>query len=294
MKLTQDDANNVAKMVVNAYLPYKSNDFTVVSSIFSVSNIENDIQLESLATGVKCYPGSSDIVRDCHAEVLSRRAFVHKYINSIEKPKEVGLFCSSLPCGMFSIESFNNHSNPPLHDRIIPTIYGNVCRGREFSNLKQYPRTKPGKRQAKVLLNMSCSDKILKWLFVGIQGKRIPDKVELKYLICNQPISSAVLEFLSINFPKLIVYATNIPMCNSMTHPSSIAMWTDFKDTEHLSNGRKQGSKEIKDSHGVLIPKIQSKLTRYHLNILNKNQNAIYLSQLHLFKQWRKGWTHSH
>ena len=292
MKLTDHEAASVAEKVINAYKPYKRNEFTVIASIFSRDKRTNEIKLETIASGNKCYKGKVDgMLTDCHAEVLARRSFVHKYLdNDKDTPEEVGLFTSLLPCGMFSIDGFS-HDNTPINDRIIPTIYGTVCRGREFSNLTLYPRTKPGKRQSEILLNMSCSDKILKWLHLGIQGKRLKKNVKLSCLVFNQPIPIFVVAYLTKNVPNLEIFATSVEFLIEANITSSISFWTDFIYVEKLSEGRKQGSKLIVDNNGGLAPKIQSKLSRPNLNATSAYVNNEYLIKLIEFKKWRKGWT---
>eukprot|EP00835_Amoeboradix_gromovi_P000637 NODE_23_length_38171_cov_0.318108.p13 type:complete len:313 gc:universal NODE_23_length_38171_cov_0.318108:34437-33499(-) len=282
------EATLIAEDIVKTYIPYKSDNYTVFASIFTIS--EGSHVLETLSSGTKCYKGSKDVVTDCHAEILARRSFIRKcLVQKIKIPSQVGLFCSAIPCGFFSIDP-NTQSNPPIHDRIIPTKYGTVCRGKEFSNLTFYPRTKPSKRQAEILLNMSCSDKILKWLNIGFQGKRIPTFIELKYLIINQVVPPFVISYLHSIFPHLELFSTSVNITFN-TVPSSLSFWTDFCIAEYIVQGRKQGSKLILDDNNLLILKIQSLLSSTNLDIIAPVFNQKYLEKVIEFKKWRKGWT---
>lgn len=158
----------------------------------------------SLATGTKCSSGESlrfdgiDII-DMHAEVLARRSLVHFLytsllermggtLNFLVKSKsqrdhifyihdnfEIHLYISSAPCGDARV--FLNNTNINSKKDAHPN---RKCRGLLRTKLESGAGTVPvsdlvhqsidGIKDGKGLKIMSCSDKLLKWNILGLQG----------------------------------------------------------------------------------------------------------------------------
>ncbi|ORX43821.1 hypothetical protein BCR36DRAFT_406649 [Piromyces finnis] len=151
---------------------------------------------------------TGEIINDSHAEVLSRRAF-QKYIYSeiescidnkdsivyynketkkfkVHENLRFHLYISQSPCGDASTVSlselqteeeklinenkkriFNEKQNS---NKQMKLDNENILRGRLNYDKLGVLRTKPGRIDADPTLSMSCSDKILKWTFLGIEG----------------------------------------------------------------------------------------------------------------------------
>lgn len=151
-------------------------------------------------------------VHDCHAEVLARRALLRwlydeleasdgcdasdsSHLNSCtlrsliiyrEKGKaglragvQLHLFVSRLPCGDAAIveplESQSVQSAKRLRTGAKPSIHGlpTACDVESYTAPQALGvvRRKPGKGEA--TLSVSCSDKIAKWMLLGVQGNML-------------------------------------------------------------------------------------------------------------------------
>lgn len=139
-------------------------------------------------------------LHDCHAEVLSRRGLIRLLLDNVSllnDIREAHLVISQLPCGDATLSEIPNANSlpcgAPAIERIFNTekelkegiephlntstpfqkcidaehkvsVHGNEVDGRTAGIL----RVKPGKGNP--TLCMSCSDKILKWSFMGLTG----------------------------------------------------------------------------------------------------------------------------
>lgn len=145
---------------------------------------------------LKCYEGSLryQLVRDMHAEVLTRRAFIAYLCTQIMeadagrdsilfKTKEeeyelqdgisFGMYINQAPCGDASmhileprkivLEQSDVQGEPPMKRP-------KMMRGREGVHLRGILRTKPGRRDAPPAPSLSCTDKIALWSSLGWQG----------------------------------------------------------------------------------------------------------------------------
>jgi hypothetical protein len=158
-------------------------EWTTLAAIVHHCYLTNDLSVASLATGTKCVTGArfttdSSIISDCHAESLLKRAFKRYLLSKIaaalttntlhpqvhgdqeretdeaaahhvlDDKDEYYMFVSQLPCG--TVERYEGASpNQSLH---------------------QIHR-KPGRGEP--CLKASCTDKLAKWLIMGLQGRKL-------------------------------------------------------------------------------------------------------------------------
>ena len=168
----------------------------VLAGIVAIHN--NSIDVISLAVGNKFSPTGDkqdDSVRDCHAEVLSRRAFKHWLANeykSVDEGKKSlyfdskrdtdgilrlvarsdvtwVLYISSAPCGNACIRRWGESPKETFHESL-----GQF----ELFDDRPHPPFHPHSQaegQTAIIFKgqstiRSCSDKILNWNVLGLQG----------------------------------------------------------------------------------------------------------------------------
>lgn len=179
--------------------------YTVLASFFLIRSGTTDIKVISLGTGTKCLPANrlspkGEIVNDSHAEVLARRSAVLWFLEEIQRICSVdayrspwldhlcsdgryslrdgvklNLYISTVPCGdasMRILASVQDKEMASLKDNAIfpPLDPSTASRGRDDYSRLGVLRTKPGRADSPPTLSMSCSDKIAKWIVLGIQG----------------------------------------------------------------------------------------------------------------------------
>ena len=180
----------------------KKTEWTILSCVVLVQAEEEDVTVVSLATGTKCLDGqtrrmalSGALLHDSHAEILARRGFLLWLLHQVEAAQAGGsqyvlrsgdLFVLSphyrvvmvstcLPCGDASIflqeQSEPQAKRPRLEQARTgakPVTGSDPLQpGLEYHVTGQL-RTKPGRGER--TLSLSCSDKILKWNLLGLQG----------------------------------------------------------------------------------------------------------------------------
>lgn len=181
------------------------NSWTVLSAILVLNHTTNDLTCLSLATGTECLSkrrrdNGGILLVDSHAEILSHRALKRCILNEmvrlvednayatssyltlnpagtkfqLRKGFEFILYTSHVPCGDCSVvaskEAIRNFpSDISCNDNsAISSI--NVLRGRSFSDRSGRLRTKPGRADAEESESHSCSDKISRWVCLGLGG----------------------------------------------------------------------------------------------------------------------------
>ncbi|KAL7424406.1 hypothetical protein Q5752_000088 [Cryptotrichosporon argae] len=177
---------------------------------------EPRVALITLATGVKCLPANrlpplGDTLHDSHAEVLSRRGFVHWLLHEsqavLRGQKNMGviawdgerlrlrdevkvvLYVSALPCGDASTLHTAAHQPAEMaalkasNVGIVPSVKpGAALRGRNGYDNYGAIRTKPGRADSIPTTSLSCSDKIASWNVLGLQGGLLADLFDPVYL----------------------------------------------------------------------------------------------------------------
>lgn len=157
-------------------------EWTTLAAIVRLCCWSRDLSVVSLATGTKCVTGTksaigNNIISDCHAESLLKRAFKRYLLSKIAAGKgcstantlhpqvhdekelirdqkllhqheDYYLFVSQLPCG-----TIDRYEGAPRHQSLY------------------HVHRKPGKGEP--CLKASCTDKIAKWLILGLQGRKL-------------------------------------------------------------------------------------------------------------------------
>ncbi|VDK48989.1 unnamed protein product [Anisakis simplex] len=176
----------------------------VIAGIFMLDMNKNKCYLISWATGNKCVNGEAlstrgETVNDSHAEILSRRGllrFLYKQVEvylldeqksifkiengtlSLRPSLSFHLYVNTAPCGdgrvfSFASEDFGNGSlHRPIFDKHKGTLRTKIEFGEGTVPIPSEIRlqTMDGIYGGERLRTMSCSDKILKWNALGLQG----------------------------------------------------------------------------------------------------------------------------
>uniref|UniRef100_A0A3Q3K7X6 Adenosine deaminase RNA specific B2 (inactive) n=1 Tax=Monopterus albus TaxID=43700 RepID=A0A3Q3K7X6_MONAL len=177
-------------------------------------------QVVALSTGTKCINGEylsdqGQVVNDCHAEVVVRRALLRFFYSQLElflskRPEdwEESVFVQHKQCGYTLRENVRFHMyittspcgdgrlNSPyeittdLHSsRRLMRKHRNHLRSKIESGEGTVPvrcrgpvQTWDGVLQGEQLITMSCTDKITRWNILGLQGALLSHFVEPVYL----------------------------------------------------------------------------------------------------------------
>ena len=269
----------------------KDTEWTVLASVVLVR--DSDICLVSLATGTKCLDGvrrrsceSGALLHDSHAEVLARRGFLLWLLQQVELAEagrsqyvlkseaglvlspeyEVVMMSTCLPCGDASIfvrELDEPQTKRPRLDQARtgakPVTGCDPLRpGLDYHATSQL-RTKPGRGER--TLSLSCSDKILKWNLLGLQGSLLSFLLSRNiyldsFIIADKTFSSDSMaraffgraEWCDVNQPSQVQVDTQFADGRSEARPSPCPdslIWVASEEAEGrheaVTDGHKQG-----------------------------------------------------
>ncbi|XP_077302194.1 adenosine deaminase, tRNA-specific 1 [Arctopsyche grandis] len=236
-------ADNIATLCFDFYekLPKtgkpNSEEWTVLSCIIkSTGENHESLEVVSLGTGSKCIgrnklSSSGDILNDSHAEVMARRGFLRylydqmesacKSTQSIFLKDDTGtfsllpnihfhFFSSHLPCGDAAILKQTDESL--LQNTGAKCIDTGLDVSEDCSNpILGQVRKKPGRGDP--TLSISCSDKLARWIRLGLQGALID-------MLLKEPITV-----------QTIIIANDNPSCGISLHRALISRSSDETTT---------------------------------------------------------------
>ncbi len=219
---------------------FEDGEWTIMASIIRE---DTDHKLTAICTafGTKSVPAryitgpdGSHILHDCHAEVLCRRALVREYLACPEAfdGARLHMYVSAPPCGDCAIFDLSApHRGFMDHQTGSKLVDGDTS----DRTAKGGWRTKPGRGDRSPAL--SCSDKLVRWSYLGLLGKRGPP-IYLTSLIIGEPASKAAVDqslarLSALALPPHGRYRTTIPTVATTSRPFSRARTGDTQATTH-------------------------------------------------------------
>ncbi|XP_072138209.1 double-stranded RNA-specific adenosine deaminase [Mobula birostris] len=218
----------------------------------------------SLGTGNRCVKGEElslkgETVNDCHAEIISRRCFIRFLYSELLKynPDSPGdslfvpaqdnrlqikpgitfhLYISTAPCGDGALFD-KSCSEPPTKegDNSHHPLFENTKQGKLRTKVENGEGTIPvessdivptwdGIQHGERLRTMSCSDKILRWNVLGLQGALLShfihpvylSSITLGYLYSHGHLARAVCCRMSRDGDE---FRTSLPYPYTLNHP---------------------------------------------------------------------------
>uniref|UniRef100_H3C5Q5 Adenosine deaminase RNA specific n=1 Tax=Tetraodon nigroviridis TaxID=99883 RepID=H3C5Q5_TETNG len=249
----------------------------------------------SLGTGNRCVKGEElslkgDTVNDCHAEIISRRGFVRFLYSEILKyqdgsddcifePAEKNklqvkpditfhLYISTAPCGdgaLFDKSCSETGDEIKGHQ----PLFENVKQGKLRTKVENGEGTIPVESSAIVptwdgiqhgerLRTMSCSDKILRWNVLGLQGALLSHfinpiylkSITLGYLYSHGHLTRAVCCRMARNGQE---FAQSLPAPFMLNHPE-VGRVSVYDSTRHTGKTKESSVNwSFPDQHSVEV-----------------------------------------
>ncbi|XP_026083159.1 double-stranded RNA-specific adenosine deaminase-like [Carassius auratus] len=238
----------------------------------------------SLGTGNRCVKGEElslrgDTVNDCHAEIISRRGFIRflycELMKHWESPGDESVFeeaddgklkikpditfhlyISTAPCGDGALFDKSSSEIAELNGSQHMPLFENVKQGKLRTKVENGEGTIPvessdivptwdGIQHGERLRTMSCSDKILRWNVLGLQGALLShfihpvylSSITLGYLYSHGHLTRAVCCRLARNGD---VFKKSLPANFTLNHPE-VGRVSVYDSTRH-TNKTKESS----------------------------------------------------
>ncbi|XP_052000428.1 double-stranded RNA-specific adenosine deaminase [Xyrauchen texanus] len=230
----------------------------------------------SLGTGNRCVKGEElslrgDTVNDCHAEIVSRRGFIRFLYGELmkhwESPGDQSIFevaedgklkiksditfhlyISTAPCGDGALFDKSSSEAAKLNGSGHMPIFENVKQGKLRTKVENGEGTIPvesstivptwdGIQHGERLRTMSCSDKILRWNVLGLQGALLShfihpvylSSITLGYLYSHGHLTRAVCCRLSRDGDE---FRKSLPANYTLNHPE-VGRVSVYDSTRH-------------------------------------------------------------
>ncbi|XP_061572871.1 double-stranded RNA-specific adenosine deaminase [Cololabis saira] len=249
----------------------------------------------SLGTGNRCVKGEElslkgDTVNDCHAEIISRRGFIRFLYNellkhvegaddSIFEPAEENklriksditfhLYISTAPCGDGALFD-KSCSEAGDENQDHQPLFENAKQGKLRTKVENGEGTIPVESSAIVptwdgiqhgerLRTMSCSDKIMRWNVLGLQGALLTHflhpiylkSITLGYLYSHGHLTRAVCCRLSRDGDA---FAQSLPSPFKLNHPE-VGRVSVYDSTRHTGKTKESSVNwSFPDQHNVEV-----------------------------------------
>lgn len=232
----------------------------------------------SLGTGNRCVKGEElslrgDTVNDCHAEIISRRGFIRFLYSELMKHWEspgdetifelagdgklkiksditFHLYISTAPCGDGALFDKSCSEAAELNGSGHMPLFENIKQGKLRTKVENGEGTIPvessdivptwdGIQHGERLRTMSCSDKILRWNVLGLQGALLTHfihpiylhSITLGYLYSHGHLTRAVCCRLSRDGDT---FKSSLPANFTLNHPE-VGRVSVYDSTRHTS-----------------------------------------------------------